>query len=234
MNIRIAIADDHPFVQTALERNLGDRHGIDVVGVAHSPNDLLALLDVTHCDVLLTDYAMPVDGEHPDGLRLLAEVTRRHPSLAIVVLTGLKSPQILRTIEAKGIRCLVSKGDDLDDIEDAIHAAFKRQPFRSPLVAQALLTLDDEFDTAELDMHRLTPREAEVVRMLAEGYSATEIARLTGRSHKTTSAQKISAKRKLGIELDTDLFRYAVTSGMVAASGTGRRRTDDESDKPSD
>ncbi|TCV93335.1 LuxR family two component transcriptional regulator [Luteibacter rhizovicinus] len=226
MTIRIVVADDHPLVHAAISRRLRALEGVEIVGTAQNAGDLIALLETTPCDVVVTDYAMPNEDKQADGLPLLGEIAKRFPQARIVLLTGIDNAELLRTIEARGIVRIVSKADDASDIDMAIKAALEGAPYRSASIAR--LIASGMLASADRPSAHLTPREVEVVRLLAEGLTATEIAKLTGRSHKTTSAQKVSAKRKLGFEQDADLFLYAVTSGMVAASGAARTRSHDD------
>lgn len=207
--LRIVIADDHAVVLAGVRAVLERAEPpIEVVAAAQSGEELLGLLDRVPCDVLVTDFSMPSPSDHGrDGLRMLQTIRRTHPLLRVLVLTMLDNPSILRAIRelAHG---LISKRSDLRELPAAVAVVGAGRSYLSPLLQAALEAEAGRPEAA------LTARETEVVRLFAEGYSVSEIARRLNRSIKTISHQKADAMRKLGIDNHSQLYAYARDHGL--------------------
>ncbi|MEJ2795748.1 response regulator transcription factor [Iodobacter sp. LRB] len=215
--IDIIIADDHPAVLLGVIASLGDAPSIRVQGCASNSTQIAQLLELHDCSVLVSDYSMP-GGAYGDGSSMLSALKRRYPKLGIVVMTSVNSSLVLRSLLSQGVRCIVSKSDDLSHLAPAIHAAYSGGSHFSTTVARVLSEINAE--TASFDrVPVLTDREVEVVRLFVGGMSVNEIAAHLHRSKQTISSQKNSAMRKLNTERDGDLFKYAVEVGLVTTGG---------------
>nr|WP_322014298.1 response regulator transcription factor [Paraburkholderia sp. J12] len=212
--IRVVLVDDHPGMLAGIEYSLSNVMGISVVGVAHSSTELVALLDSSPCDVVVSDYVMP-DQRFGDGLSLFSLLSRRYPDVKLVVLTMLNSPSAVRSMLEFGISRLVSKSDTLTYLVPAIHAAYTGGRYFSPTVNQVV---------QELQVYRqslttpLSQREIEVVRLYASGLTVNQIAERLKRSKKTISTHKHSAMAKLGFKSDTELLHYARDQGLASGA----------------
>lgn len=207
--LRIVLADDHAVVlagvRAVLERT---EPPIEIVGAAQGAEELIALLDRVPCDVLVTDFSMPSPSDHgQDGLRMLQTIRRTHPLLRVVVLTMLDNPSILRAIREMA-HGLISKRSDLRELPAAVAVVGAGRSYLSPMLQAALESESGRLETA------LTARETEVIRLFADGYSVSEIARRLNRSVKTISHQKADAMRKLGIDNHSQLYAYARDHGL--------------------
>lgn len=212
--IRIVLADNHPALLIGITHELTAHGQISVVGSARNPGELLALLEASPCDVLVTDYVMP-DDHCEDGSRLLERIRRRHPGIGIVVYTMLENPAILASLIRDGICCIVSKADELRHLLAAVDAARMGTHHFSPVITRLVHDVEDSLSAKAAAV--LTRREAEVLRLYVSGMTINEIAAQLHRTKQTISAQKVAAMRKLGVRQDADLFRYAIGSGLVAA-----------------
>jgi two-component system capsular synthesis response regulator RcsB len=206
--LRVIISDDHPVVLMGLKAALqgyGDRFRI--VGEARSGKELFALLEREPCDLLITDFAMPGDNPDEDGLAMLARVREGWPQLPILVLTMLSNPALVQGMLATGVRGVVDKMAMTRELMLAIDMLKAGRVYLSERTRRQIEGGDET--------SALSPREAEVVRFLAQGVTVSEIARRTGRSVKTISQQKRDAMRKLGLDGDKQLFDYARSNGLV-------------------
>ncbi|WP_414491797.1 response regulator [Stenotrophomonas maltophilia] len=217
MTLKIVVADDHPVMLAGMEHLLCAAPGLAVAGLAHDSTELVDLLTTTAVDVAVCDFSMP-EGRYGDGVTLLRFLQRRFPALHLVVLTGMESPLVLRSIQLAGVTCIVSKSDPLEQLVPAVQAAHAGQPFVSPTIMRLLADLP----AAPVEGISLSKRETEVLRMFAEGLSVMQIAERVGRSRKTVSTQKVAAMRKLGLKRDADIFEYALAHGLVQASQIAR------------
>ncbi|CAG9195550.1 Bacterial regulatory s, luxR family protein [Burkholderia gladioli] len=212
MKIRVILSDDHPTVLSGVRHELARVPTVEIVGSALGADELLALLERSHCDVLITDYAMP-GGATVDGLPLLRQLRRGWPAMKVVVLTTIDNPALLREIAKTGVQGLLSKIDEVDHLIAATHAVYAGANYQSPSVREKLAVQASSARAVEA----MTTKEAEVIRLYVSGLSISEIAAQLNRAKQTVSAQKGSAMRKLGIERDADLFQYAYETGLVAA-----------------
>lgn len=215
MNIRVAVADDHPALLAGLSVIVSRHHDLTLVGEARNSTELLQLLQRQPADVVVTDYAMP-GGQYGDGMALLGLLRRRFPRVRLIVLTGMESAGTFQHLMGLGIEGLLSKSDDFELLPLAIERVNEGQRFLSPKVSELLENAPAEATgVAEV---RLTKREIEVLRMFAEGLTVTEIAERVGRSRKTISTQKIAVMKKLAVESNAELCRYAIQHGLVQSS----------------
>lgn len=223
--IRVVLADDHPGMLAGVKHELASVETITLVGEAANSTGLMALLDATPCDVLVSDYAMPA-GEFGDGVPLFNLIKRRFPDIQIVVITMLDNPAVLHSLVSSGIRCVVSKSDAVAHLIPAIHAARTGGTYYSPTMDAVVRSIDWEVRSRNA-AGVLSQRESEVVRLYASGLTINEIAEQLHRSKKTISTQKTKAMEKLGIERDVDLLRYAMENGLTATAAMTGAATDE-------
>ncbi|MBU9323014.1 response regulator transcription factor [Burkholderia gladioli] len=212
MKIRLILADDHPTVLSGMQHEIGRAPTLEIVGLAASAGKLIALLDATVCDVLITDYMMP-GGGFPDGFPLLLHLRRNWPDLKIVVFTTVDNPGMLREIVGIDVQSVLSKLDDADHLISAAHSVYAGARYYSPSVRGAL--------RGQRIADTLSSRKFEVIRLYVAGHTIGEIALQLHRAKQTVSAQKVSAMKKLGIERDAELFHYAFEIGL-SPPGTNR------------
>lgn len=215
MKISLIIADDHPALITGVKHELADFHTISIVGTASNSTETFELLGKTHCDVLVTDYVMP-GGDFGDGMTMLSFLRRRYPNLKIIVFTTIDNRAMVAEMVKIGAHAVLSKVDVIGHLISAIHAVYAGATYFSPKFRSATMIGRAAEATSE---QKLTRRETEVVRLYVSGVSINEIASQFNRSKQTISSQKTSAMRKLGIERDVELFRFAYETGLLSESG---------------
>lgn len=212
--LRIIVADDHPIFLIGLRVVLEQHSHANVVAQASSPAQLLNALKVNSCDVVVTDFTMPGENQN-DGLRLIEQVRRDYPHLPIVVVTMLNNAGLFRSILELGVAALLSKASLAGELPAAIKSIHSGKQFIADSVALTLLEAGD-FGTDRLISHQqLSPKESEILRLLAAGRSVGDIAAHLNRSKQTVSAQKVSAMRKLGLSNDAALFLYLQEHGLT-------------------
>lgn len=209
--MRVIISDDHPVVLIGLKTSLREYgQGLEVVGEASHGQALLELLARVPCDLLITDFSMPADVEGFDGLSLLQRVRESHPSLPILVLTMLRNPALVQSMISLGVRAVVDKmamAKELMLAIDTIRAG------RSYLSERTRRQIEGMYPNG--DEPTVSRREVEVIRLLAQGMTVSEIARGLERSVKTISQQKRDAMRKLNLNSDKQLYDYARMIGLI-------------------
>lgn len=212
--VRVIIADDHAIVlagvRAMLQREFPEIH---IIGEAHNGPMLLDLLArENNCDVVVTDFSMPApEGRDYDGIPLLQMLHRRHPGLRVVVLTMIENPALLQAMLETGIHGLVDKVSSTPELLQAVRSAAAGKHYLSQEV-RALLAAGEGNNL----LRKLSPHEAEVVRLFVQGLTVTEIAGRLSRSVKTISRQKSDAMRKLGLDNHSQLYAYAREHGMTS------------------
>jgi two-component system, NarL family, captular synthesis response regulator RcsB len=219
---RIVIADDHPVVTLGIRALLKPLGQVEIVGEAASSSELLAVLAEEPCDLLITDFSMPYENGSGDGLPLLRRLRRDYPELPIIVLTMLHNPALTRGMLAAGVNGLVSKAAMMKELLLAIGAVMNGRPYICEAMREHVADWAPPRSPGEAaqpvasnDPAVLSQREAEVVRLFAQGLSVTQIAEHLHRSVKTVSQQKNDAMRKLGVTSNTQLFEYARAYGLL-------------------
>jgi two-component system capsular synthesis response regulator RcsB len=212
--LRIILADDHPIFLIGLKVVIEQNERAKVIAQASAPDELLQKLREHACDLLVTDFMMPVQDQN-DGLRLLERIRREYPALPIIVVTMLNNAGLFRSMLALQIQGLLSKASMADELPAAINSVSHGKPFIADSVQRSLLEAADYGSDTLVALQDLSPRELEVIRLLAAGKSVGAIAAQLNRSKQTVSAQKVSAMRKLGLANDAALFIYLQEHGLV-------------------
>lgn len=211
MNAKIVIADDHPIVLAGI-RDIIDRDPrFNVVGQAQNPAQLVELLQSQSPEIVISDYNMPGDDALGDGIKLISYLQRNFPDCKVLILTMVSNPSIISAMYRAGASGVVRKSGDLKELQVALSSLLAQRVYRSPLLAmeEAVPAAGDAPVATSL-----SPREFEVIRLFAGGFSVGDIAKRLNRSSKTVSTQKVSAMRKLGTKTDHELISYCIDSGL--------------------
>ncbi|MCY1404705.1 Transcriptional regulatory protein RcsB [compost metagenome] len=203
--LRIVLADDHPIFRIGLRAVLEQIPQVTVVGEAGSPLELMAQLQASDCNALVTDFMMPVRQQN-DGLKLLEQIRRHYPDLPILVVTMLNNAGLFRAMLALGVAGVMSKASLANELPQAIGQLQRGKRFLPDSVQRLLLNDGDVHPDQALTLGPLSPKELEVMRLLAGGHTVGQIAALLNRSKQTVSSQKVSAMRKLGVVNDAALY----------------------------
>lgn len=202
-NLNVIIADDHPIVLFGIRKSLEQIEGINLVGQFEDSTSLINNIAKLKADILITDLSMPGD-KYGDGITLIKYIKRHYPNLSIIVLTMNNNPAILSTVLDLDIEGIVLKQGAHADLPKALSALQKGKKFTPENVSKLL----EKVNANGYGDKRLSPKESEVLRLFAEGFLVTEIAKKLNRSIKTISSQKKSAMLKLGVENDIALLNY--------------------------
>ncbi len=210
MPLRILLADDHRVVRQGL-KTLLEKEGLEVVGEASDGLEAVRLAQSVRPDVAVLDLAMPV----LNGLAAAGEILRDSPKTWTVLLTMYtEDPYVLEALRC-GIRGYVVKTQMAEDLLAAIKEVAQGKIYLSPniseAVVQALLSKTD------LAPGMLSPREVQVLQLLAEGKTAKETAALLGISVKTVESHRHHIMTKLGVHDTAGLVRHAIRQGLIRA-----------------
>ncbi|RXV65306.1 DNA-binding response regulator [Burkholderia stabilis] len=219
--LNVVLADDHPAILAGLRVHAGTLPGTRIVGEVSDSTALVDLLQHRHCDVLVTDYAMP-GGRFGDGLQLLEFLHRRYPNIAVIVYTAIDNPALLEAMYRHGALAVFSKIEPVEKVAAAIRSAAEgtSPPDSRP---RPPTTTVNHPRNQPAGIETLTWLEAEIVRLFVGGLTIDEIAKQRNRTKQTVSAQKQNAKRKLNIARDIDLIHYMKENGFVTLSDTATK-----------
>ncbi len=210
--IRLFIVDDHPLVRDSLRARLGAMPNLEIVGEAGSGAEALALLDTLRPDLMLVDVGM----KDMNGIDLAALVLQRdyqqQPAPHVVMLSMYDNPEYVQKALQVGARGYVLKDAPAAEIVAAIEAVSADGTFLSPAVSKKLFR-------NQAPRPLLTPRESEILTALGRGESSKQIARDLGLSVRTVEAHRQSIKRRLGIEGQAELIKYAVEHAREFGQG---------------
>ena len=197
--IRLFLVDDHPLVRDGLRARLDSLPGLEIVGEAGSAQEALLLVEALRPDLVLTDVGM----KDMNGIELAGLLLARRPMLHVVMLSMYDNPEYVQRSLQAGARGYVLKDAPAAEIVAAIHAVTAGGTFLSPAVSQRLFR-------GQAPRPLLTPRESEILSALGRGESSKQIARDLDLSVRTVEAHRQSIKRRLGLEGQAELIKYAV------------------------
>ncbi|HEX3392683.1 MAG TPA: response regulator transcription factor [Solirubrobacteraceae bacterium] len=204
--IRIVLADDHAAMRQTLRMLLDGETDLDVIAETDSLGAVMEHVRVRRPDVLVLDLGMPDGGS---GIETLARLTRELRDTNIVVLTMDDDPSFARRALDNGAIGLVLKEMADSDLPAAVRGASRGQRYLSPLIANKL----DQNGASTRD--KLTPREREVLRLIALGHTSVEIAEKLGLSPRTIETHRARIHRKLGLDTRAQLVNYALQHKLL-------------------
>jgi DNA-binding NarL/FixJ family response regulator len=209
---RVVLVDDHAMFRSGVRAELGSR--VEVVGEAGTPSEAIERIRATTPDVVLLDVHMPDGG----GLAVLEGIATSMPNTRFLALSVSDAAEDVITLIRAGARGYVTKTISADDLADAINRVAEGDVVFSPRLAGFVL---DAFRDAPVapsvdpDFDQLTPREREVLRLLARGYAYKEIAAELFISIKTVETHASNVLRKLQLSSRHQLTRWAADRRML-------------------
>ena len=207
------LADDHALVRRGVRLILDGEPGLEVVAEAGDGAEAVALTRDLDIDLAVLDVAMP----RMTGLQAARELSRRRSPPRILMLSMYDSEQYFFESLKAGSSGYVLKSVADQDLVNACHAAMRGESFVYPGAMSALVRnyLERVRRGERLSTSVLTPREDEVIKLIAEGYTSKEIADALTISLKTVERHRSNILQKLGMRDRTDLTRYAIRAGLV-------------------
>ena len=214
LTTRILLADDHPVVRRGLRLVLDAEPDLEVVAEAGTGAEAVEHALDEDVDLAILDIAMP----RLTGLQAAREISRRAPEVRVLILSMHDNEQYLFEALRAGASGYVLKSAADRDLIEACRAAMRGEPFLYPGAVRALVR--DFIERAErgerVPDDPLTPRELEVVKLIAEAMTSREIAETLVISEKTVERHRANILEKLGMRDRVELTRYAIRRGLVA------------------
>ena len=210
---RILIADDHEVARKGIRSLLEDHAGWEICAEARDGREAVECASKLKPDVFLLDIGMP----NLNGLDAARQILAMNPEARILILTVHDSEQTVREVLAVGARGFMLKSDAGRELVAAVEALQNRRTFFTSRVAQMMLDgyLRPQDDSDPSGQCVLTPREREVIQLVAEGKSTKEVAMALSLSVKTAETHRTNLMRKLDLHSVAALTLYAVRNGIV-------------------
>ncbi len=211
--IRILIADDHALLRAGL-RGLCDRlKGVEVVGDAADGRQALEMVARLGPEILMTDISMP----ELNGLELTMRVAREFPKTKSIILSMHTEPEYAAEALRAGAVGYLIKDSDTSEIEQAIRTVAGGESYISPAISKHAVSGSVKPTEPPRAAGPLTPRQRDVLKLIAEGYTTKAIAHLLEISVKTADTHRVQLMERLGIHEIAGLVRYAIRTGLVDA-----------------
>ena len=207
---RVLLADDHLLVAEALKSLLTAE--FDLVGMVEDGRELVAAAAKLRPDVIVADITMP----HLNGIEALVQLRQGGDDVPVVFLTMHRDVTFARRALEAGAAGFVLKHSASDELVTAIRAALKGETYITPQMAGEVLSALKKGPDQPVDpVAALTPRQREVLQLLAEGRSAKEIASSMGISARTVEFHKYQMMETLGVHTNAELIHFAIKQGLV-------------------
>ena len=213
LKTRVLLADDHTVVRSGLRMVLDAQPDIEVVAEAGDGAEAVQKALDSEVDLAILDVAMP----RMTGLQAVAELRKRRPDLRVLILSMYDDERYFFEALKAGASGYVLKSAANRDLVEAIRAAMRGEPFLYPAAVTALIRdyLERARSGENVPEDPLTPREQEIVKLVAEGYSNKQIAETLVISEKTVERHRANILEKLGMRDRVQLTRYAIRQGLI-------------------
>ncbi len=211
--LRVILAEDHQLVRAGIRKLLESLRGVEVVGEASDGREAIRLVRAHRPDILLTDIAMA----GLNGMEATARVSREFPNVRTIVLSMYASEEYVLQALRAGASGYIVKEAATSELELALRAVAKGGTYLSPAVSRKVV--DEYLSTAGTEagpLDRLTPRQREILQLVAEGKSTRDIAALLHVSVKTVETHRAQLMDRLEIYDVPGLVRYAIRVGMIS------------------
>ena len=212
--ISVLVADDHSIVRQGIRHLLEGEDDIKICAEAGDGEEVLEQVEKHRPDLVVLDVTMP----RLSGLETLERLRAKYPGVKTVLLSFRADPPIIQSAVSLGADGYLLKNARPDEILAAIREVMRGGCYFSPPVAREIVDqIREPRHKGDEPFTQLSLREREVLRHIAEGLSAKEIATKLNISTKTVEAHRTSVMRKLGVRKATELVRYAVRHGLIEA-----------------
>ena len=217
--LRLLVADDHEIVRRGLVALIKGNPDWEVCAECDDGRQATEKARELKPDIVVLDIGMPV----LNGLEATRQILRDDPNIKVLVLTITDADQVVQAVLDAGARGFILKSDAVRDLMMAVDALQHNRTFFTARVAEMVLSRyrarTGPMAKPELEMTKLTPREREVVQLLAEGKSSKEVACHLNLSVKTAETHRSNIMRKLGLHSVSELVLYAVRNNIIQVPG---------------
>lgn len=211
--LRILLADDHEIVRQGARALIERRAEWEVCGEAGDGRTAVALAEKLQPDIAIIDLGMP----ELNGLEATRQIKRAMPTCEVLVFTGEDDDRLIHDVFAAGARSYILKNDISAHLVAAIEALSQHKHYFTTKISEVVFARYLDGKSAAAGGRELTPREREILQLLAEGKSNKEVAATLGISIKTAETHRATIMKKLDFNSFADLVRYAIRQKIILA-----------------
>lgn len=212
--IRVVLADDHALVRAGIRSLLKELEGVQVVGEATDGREAFQLVKRKQPDIVLMDIAMP----GMNGLEAARRILKVYPEVRVVILSMHANEEYVRQALRVGVSGYLIKDAATSELEIAVRAVSRGETYLSPAAAKHVVRKYKQRLAGRVRAYdRLTPRQREILQLIAEGRTTKEIASILDISLKTAETHRIQLMERLDIRDVAGLVRYAIRIGLITA-----------------
>jgi DNA-binding NarL/FixJ family response regulator len=208
-SLRIMLADDHEMVRQGLRAVIEEQRGWEVCGEARTGREAVDKARELKPDVVVMDFTMP----ELNGMEATRQIRAALPRTTVLILTMHESEELIPEVLAAGALGYMLKSDAGTELVDAIQSLAAQKPYFTSKVST--MVLKGYLNPATRESPVLTPREREIVQLVAEGRSTKEVADKLKISPKTADTHRTNIMRKLNLHSVSELVRYAIRNKLV-------------------
>ncbi len=213
--IKVLLVDDHAMMRDGIRALLGLHQDIEIVGEASEGKEAIQKTQELAPDVVLMDIAMP----GMDGLEATRRITKQFPHTRVLILSQYDNKEYILSAIKAGSAGYVPKRALGSELVTAIRSVYKGDSFLYPTAATALIEDYRQKAVTSDPYDQLTPREKEILKLIAEGHTSQEIANLLFISLKTVMGHRSRLMEKLDLQNHTELIKYAIRKKLVTLDG---------------
>lgn len=208
--IRVLLADDHALVRAGFRALLQNLEGIHVVAEAHDGTEVLQLIQAHQPDIVLVDIAMP----GLNGLEATAQIVRNFPAVRVIILSMYANAEYVRRALGAGALGYLVKDASAKEFELAIRAVAQGETYLATAAAKYQPIRKQRQSDAAKSHELLTPRQREILTLIAQGYTTLGIAQLLNISVKTAETHRSELMERLDLHDVASLVRFAIREGL--------------------
>lgn len=211
--VRTLLVEDHALVRTGLRLILENIPQVTVVGEAEDGAEGLRMVEEERPDLVLMDITLPV----VNGLEATNRITESHPDVSVLIVSMHADEEYVTEALAAGAAGYLLKDGSRSELELAIRATSRGETYLSPRIAKQIVEDYVSHQPEGGALKRLTPRQRQVLRLVAEGNSSKAISQELGISVKTVESHRTNLMKRLDIHDVTGLVRFAIRVGLISA-----------------
>lgn len=209
--IRVLVIDDHALVRAGIRALIGQLEEVEVAGEAAGGREALRLIEELQPDIVLLDIAAP----GMSGLEVLTESAKRFPQVRVIILSVHETGEYALGALRAGAAGYLPKSAASDELKEAIETVARGETYVSSDVAKRTVIEQARGTHDERSLEKLSPRQREILTLIAEGNSTREIARGLQLSVKTVESHRAQLMERLNIHEVAGLVRFAIRLGLV-------------------
>lgn len=207
--IKVMLADDHALIREGFRSLIGKNQSFEIVGEAENGRELLEKIAVAQTDVVLTDISMP----QMTGLEVMEQIKNTRPEIKFIILTMHEEREYIMRALAGGAEGYLFKTVEKAELEKAIKTVYDGGKYFSPEIATILAA--QVAKPVPTPAAEITPREKEILELVAEGYGTKQIADKLGISIRTVESHRINMLKKLEVSNSAELIRKAIRLNLI-------------------